>query len=375
MPSISNKYTILLVGISGDLAARKILPSIGEIVLQNPDKRFKLVGLSRSNQKPEAIFEKLKLEGSVNNFELELIQGNYDDHSLFVDIITKSIGEDGTRLFVYLAIPPLIFLSSIQQFCPYSTLPIDIIVDKPYATSKQDLEKLLALIHGCDLKINVHFFDHYLLKDNLAVQNPQIATNIQSELQDLTPTQIHIQSLEDIDIANRFTSYNNTGAIEDMVPHLFSLLLKYNREYNLKLAFDELEISEVSIGQYKAYQDITAEISKTETYFKIQFKCQNSSIVFESGKKQATKIIDSKFFFSNNQSLQIELYPTLSVSLNNQILASDESKQSEHFKLFQNLINRDMSFFLSEEEIRMEWNLISEIKDFITTHEITLNIY
>ena len=117
--------TMVIFGLSGDLAHRKLIPAIYQLAVdkQLPDE-FRIVGFARSAKKIEEIRSTLrkKLEKHVRTgpiddvvwdsltSRIDYYQGRYDDPKAFAELKTKleSLSDNRNYLF-YLATPPSVY--------------------------------------------------------------------------------------------------------------------------------------------------------------------------------------------------------------------------------------------------------------------------
>ena len=111
----NNKPTILIIiGISGDLSRRKLLPAISQIATTNMlGEQFKIVGVTRqSDMSIDNLLNKTKdkdyLKEHIELFQMDL--NNVDDYKKlgnYLNEIGKIWGKDVQRLF-YLSVPPVV---------------------------------------------------------------------------------------------------------------------------------------------------------------------------------------------------------------------------------------------------------------------------
>lgn len=366
-----SKYKLLLFGISGDLAMRKVLPSLGQLIETDINNQYSLIGYSRSNVELEkvqnAITSKQKSSKLCN---IILKNGEYDDPKIFYESI-KNLETD-ERLFVYLALPPVTFFQSIQNFCPYSEYPINIILEKPYATSLEESKKLTQLINICDLQIKIHFFDHYLFKQGLVIPLPIKKYIIKEKSQLKT---VHIKAVESLGLENRAGYYDTTGAVQDMLPHLLSLWDQYSSQLDYKNCHDleNYAITNVIYDQYPEYKNELGKESKTETYFKITIydSLNKLNLIFESGKKQIKKetfisFLDNK----DNLIANINLYPEVSfypeikdITETNETNKLEPKKYDEHVEMFKDLENNNFNKFLEPSKVIWQWEIIQKARN------------
>ena len=168
-------WKFLLFGITGNLAKIKILPGLAQFAQLNKDKTsVELVGYSRSQPKLEEVenalnsgidTNTLKISENEHNLtKISFIQGGYEDGTVLFETISDLKKDE--RLVVYLAVPPSTFIKFLQNACPFSQNPIDVIVEKPFGRDPQEARQMLNLVYACNLHSQIHFCDHYLFKNS-----------------------------------------------------------------------------------------------------------------------------------------------------------------------------------------------------------------
>lgn len=393
-----------------------------------------------------------------NLTKISFIQGSYEDGTVLFEEISKLQKDE--KLVVYLAVPPSTFIKFLQNACPFSQSLLDIIVEKPFGRDPIEAEKLLSIVNSCNLHSQVHFCDHYLFKNatlpspeqvsqiqsffdnsdsHLKLPNknsPEIRQNVEEGnvnlpnsdskitkqtsifLSDsknptiakdlISPTNspnlekkitkdfIHIQILEKVDLVGRAGYFDSTGALKDMWPHLFSLLVLtlQTAGFDKLLELKDVIVEQVFLGQYASYcQEAGLEDSVTETYFRIKLQAKNLEIILESGKNLPTKITQielvTKNFQNQTKKLLWNIYPHQNLTLQNSVEKNLKSKNIQNksqiielakekldqTNLFEFLLVENKNHFVSTEKIRQSWQIWQKIMDFIAFNQIKIDIY
>ena len=113
--------TIVLFGITGDLAQKKLLPAIYDLYVSGRLKDTQIVGFSRRDLSKKEIEDVVKATIKTSNFEekfLDLItyvSGQFDDLESYkklamhlADVCDKKLGDCRNKLF-YLSVPPKLY--------------------------------------------------------------------------------------------------------------------------------------------------------------------------------------------------------------------------------------------------------------------------
>ncbi|XP_034001219.1 glucose-6-phosphate 1-dehydrogenase-like [Trematomus bernacchii] len=184
--SHSNTHTFIILGASGDLAKKKIYPTLWWLFrdgLLPDDTHF--VGFSRSKLTVEDIKTACLPYMKVTDEESEslsaffsrnsYLSGRYDDDSSFaqLDSHLSSLpgGSDANRLF-YLALPPTVYKhvsTNIRTHCMSSRGWSRVIVEKPFGRDLQSSQELSAHLSSLFSEDQIYRIDHYLGKE--MVQN------------------------------------------------------------------------------------------------------------------------------------------------------------------------------------------------------------
>jgi len=234
---------IVIIGASGDLAGRKLLPALFSLYQQGGlPAPFTILGCSRTKMSDEdwrakskqAVVDSAGFNGprwdafSANLFYREL---EYDEPSSFERLarvvldLDHARGTGGNRVF-YLAIPPTLYETTAQKLgeAGLSTEKKEglgwsrIVVEKPFG---RDLQTAIAL----DQRLHKHFqehqifrIDHYLAKET--VQNIlmfRFANAIFEPVWNRTYIDaVTINAAETLGVEHRAGYYEQAGVLRDM---------------------------------------------------------------------------------------------------------------------------------------------------------------
>jgi glucose-6-phosphate 1-dehydrogenase len=245
---------LVVFGASGDLASRKLLPSLMQISKRELlDDRFFLLGVGRKKLSDEQFRQIAKRAikedfGSISAKELKsftdkfyYISGNYSD-ALFYDNIKIKLAEldkkykvDGSRIF-YLAVPPFLYSTIVEWLgssglsCPSeygSKQNVRLVVEKPFGRDLQSAIELNGIIHRCFDESQVYRIDHYLGKET--VQNIlmfRFANVIFEPIWNRNYIDhVQITIAESMGVEHRGSYYDKAGALRDMFQnHMLQML-------------------------------------------------------------------------------------------------------------------------------------------------------
>jgi glucose-6-phosphate 1-dehydrogenase len=372
---MKQRWKFLILGITGDLSKRKILPSITEFAHHNNDKiSVDLLGYSRSEPNTEEILNIIKntTNGYSPFLNIDYATGQYNDPAFFNNLI-RHLSKD-ERLIIYFAVPPVVILDLLEIFCPFNTKNIEILIEKPFGNNKNEAEQIIAKINSCKLNNKVHFCDHYLFKSGLII-NPEIQLLINTVKQKQIE-KIEIIAKESIGVKGRAGYYDSVGAIKDMFPsHLYSIWKFCKKTFHIKEKIQKINI--VKIGQYKNYfSDIEVKQSNTETYFKIEFETNKGmKVLFESGKRFDRKETIIKVNFSDGNAMQWEIDPDRKILYQGKTYLINQSLHSDHYNIFYNLLNNNYSKFINQKSVIRGWDLYNKTVDYINTNSVKTEVY
>ena len=412
---------IIIVGISGDLSRRKLLPALSQIVSAGamPDK-YKIIGITRQNNLVVAdLFLKTKnpdvISSNLELWEMDLTEVNdYKKLVKHLEQIEKEFGSPAQRLF-YLSVPPQISQPIIEALGLSGLSKIKdtkLLLEKPFGVDLASAQELTVDINKYFLSSQVYRIDHYLAKEmaqNIIVFRQDNSLFKRTWNKDFIE-RIEIIASEEIGIEGRSIFYEQTGALRDLVQsHLLQLAaltlmdIPDDREFedipkrrlaaleNLHLPQDEAVFDNVIRGQYKGYQqEVNNNGSTVETFVSLNLhsddpKWQGVPIVLTTGKSLNEKFTGVRILYKKDKSheaneLVLKLQPDEGVQLCIWTKSPGyDHKVDQHplkfnFKEYYPLlpeayeqvlfdaIQSDHSLFASGEEILATWKIMDVIQ-------------
>jgi glucose-6-phosphate 1-dehydrogenase len=241
--SILDPCTVVIVGASGDLAGRKLLPSLFRLYLEGGlPAPFTIVGCSRTKLDDESFKvrarEAVMASGNLdearwNSFAANLFYQDieYDEpqsverFARFLWDLDRTKETKGNRIF-YLAIPPTLYETTAQML-GQSGLSAEkqeglgwsrIVVEKPFGRNLQTAISLDRSLHTHFQEHQIFRIDHYLAKET--VQNIlmfRFANAIFEPIWNRTYIDsVTITAAETLGVEHRAGYYEEAGVLRDM---------------------------------------------------------------------------------------------------------------------------------------------------------------
>jgi len=247
----SDPCAIVMFGASGDLAKRKLLPSLYELARRSLlAPRFRVVGYARTGMNDEKFRESATEflskddeagdEGKRKDFlqHLEYVTGDYDDLNAYkklaerLEKVDREFKLGGNRLF-YLATPPEVYPRVIHQLQEAGLVRkgsekpwTRIIIEKPFGHDGESARELNQKVLMVFDETQVYRIDHYLGKQT--VQNLLVfrfGNGIFEPLWNRNYVDhVEITASELLGVERRAAFYESAGALRDMIQsHMLQL--------------------------------------------------------------------------------------------------------------------------------------------------------
>jgi glucose-6-phosphate 1-dehydrogenase len=255
---VPSPCVMVIFGVSGDLAARKLMPALYDLAVGTPlPDGFTIVGVSRREwtteafreQMREAIAESARTPVTEDGWAyfaeaLHYVQGDFRDPKVYEALAERLPELDrerrtgGNRLY-YLATPPSFYEPIIENLGQFGLghkqdIYFDpreswhrVVVEKPFGHDLESARQLNAILASVFSERQIYRIDHYLGKET--VQNI-LAFRFANILFEPVWNRhyvdhIQITAAESIGLEGRGAYYEEAGALRDMVQsHLLQVL-------------------------------------------------------------------------------------------------------------------------------------------------------
>ncbi|MCL5875615.1 MAG: glucose-6-phosphate dehydrogenase [Candidatus Dependentiae bacterium] len=357
-----NDCTIILLGASGDLSKRKIIPALYHLIERGILKKFVVVGAAREQISAQQILQRSQeFIGPINAGTWQTLQESFfyhtldftkqdDYHTLHgrVQEYEKKYNLSGNRI-IYIATASQ-FFCTITRSLAASKLALRLntdekiwhrmVYEKPFGSDLASAQAINKCIQESFFEHQIYRVDHFLSKElvsNIALLR---FTNIFFEplWNNRYIENVQIILDESIGLEGRGAYYDKYGALSDVVQnHILEMLALIAMESPATLQADDLrnaraqllthvEFVDGILGQYEGYtqEPNVAPDSKTETFAAVILNINNDrwrSVPFylRTGKKLYGKKTGIYITFKKVACLLAKQCPTKPNSLTIQI--------------------------------------------------------
>ena len=255
------KTKLVIFGITGDLAQRKLLPALANIIEAGQADELAIIGVSRrAVEQFEVLGAHHQLSGTTSLFQMDL--DNPDDYVKLRNYIAQ---EDDEQVLFYLSVPPESASGIVENLgqAGLNGQHNKIMLEKPFGRDTASAQAMIDHTAAYFHESQIYRIDHYLAKEmaqnivTLRARNAMFAHLWSNQYIE----RIEVIALESISIEGRAAFYEQTGALRDVLQgHLLQLLaLTLLQLPNNELDWDELPAAR------KAALDAVQPIDATKT--------------------------------------------------------------------------------------------------------------
>ncbi len=334
-----NTVLFVIVGITGDLARRKLLPGLLYMIKKRGISTYAVIGVGREAADSDAILANARpFMSSPEDADLTSFRERFVYHALdvrdaaaytslrtIIEHTEKQYGLSGNRIF-YLAVGSYLFGDITQHMVDAHILLRTtnkigwqrVVYEKPFGSDSRSAHALNAVLATYLDEQQIYRVDHYLTKELVSAIVLVRATNTIFEplWNNTYISEIQIVVAEPEGIGQRGAYYDQYGALKDMVQnHMLSLLALIGMEPPAVVRATDIRDARAAVlrsvtvadcvcGQYDGYrgEPSVASGSTTETFVALAVSIDNDRwrgvpIFLKTGKYLARKetVIHLKF--------------------------------------------------------------------------------
>ncbi|MEI7838437.1 MAG: glucose-6-phosphate dehydrogenase [bacterium] len=237
---------LVIFGITGDLAKKKLLPAIYHLIKDNllPEGTT-ILGLTRQNLTDKDILSNVevcvneedgicdpiaikKLRDIMQVVQIDISKlGEFKKLKSALELVDKKANQKLNRLY-YMSVPPNVTANIVSELGRHGLNKENsrLLIEKPFGFDYQSAKNLIKVISKFFTEDQIFRIDHYLAKET--VQNILVfrRNNIFEKIWNSDNiSSITITANEELDIEGRKVFYEETGALRDLIQsHLLMLL-------------------------------------------------------------------------------------------------------------------------------------------------------
>lgn len=421
---------LVIFGITGDLAQKKLLPAIYHLFADGYlTDRTIILGVSRralSAGELMSAFEST-LEPGSDSTALTAMRSSLRMHQMdpeapdgypglrrLLDELDDNQAGPLPRL-IYLSVPPRTIASITANLGQSLNTPrhagFRLLVEKPFGYDLASAKQLTTEMSDYFDETQIYRIDHYLARET--VQNIlafRAATpSIEQHWNRQHVTAIHINAYEQMGIEGRVVFYESVGALRDFVQsHLMQLLAIITMELptntdsasvhhaKLKLMRQIQPVSRPAVnqvtyrGQYASFcQEVGNPGSATETYAAVRLtiagdRWRDVPMVLRSGKALDRKLTEVRIMLAGGGELVFSIQPDTGVRLegpqnypwdglavdvdafNASHPAHSRSHPDAYERVLMDAISGDRTLFATAQEVLASWAALQSVIDVWT---------
>lgn len=248
--------TLVIIGASGDLAGRLLLPALGQLLATQPTRRLHLVGTGRTKMTDAKWRSRIRTafaSADATDATDQLISTPYiaADSSSAAGLREILGAVPDGRLVLYFAVPPAVAAAACASLGP-SELPDGTVIalEKPFGSDEQSARELNDVLRALLPEDRIFRVDHFLGRSSVL---NLLGFRFANRLVEPVWSAEHIESVmirfdESLALEGRADYYDRAGALIDMIQsHLLQVLAVIAMEQPTTLGEEDFRSSTAAI--------------------------------------------------------------------------------------------------------------------------------
>lgn len=271
---MTDATTLVIFGISGDLASRLLLPALGQLLTAEPDRRVRLIGADREEWTDAELekvvresFATMDAEAAASRLEIAYRRTDVADAAQLSALLADCTG----RVALYFALPPAVTAKAIAALTP-EMLPEDtvLVMEKPFGVDEESARQINRTLTALVPESQVFRVDHFLGRSTtLNLLGARFANRVLEPLWSAESIEsVRIVYDESLALEGRAGYYDTAGAMVDMIQsHLLQVLAVLAMEQ--PAALDEVDFRAATTAVLRAthvWDDDPASSSRRARY-------------------------------------------------------------------------------------------------------------
>jgi glucose-6-phosphate 1-dehydrogenase len=250
-----SESTLIILGGTGDLASRLLLPGVGKLLTVEPERRLTLLGSGRKQWSDDRwrrtvseAFSTVDAEGPAVEHALSRSRYISADVSSSEEL-GELAGEADGRPIIYFALPPSVTATAVKAL-HNAPLPEDtmLALEKPFGSDRKSAAELNELVAGVVPESRTFRVDHFMGESTvLNILGLRLANRVFEPLWNREHiARVEIVYDEQLGLEGRGGYYDKAGAMVDMIQsHLLQIMALIVMEPPAELDAGDLHAAKV----------------------------------------------------------------------------------------------------------------------------------
>lgn len=378
------KTQLVIFGVTGDLAGRKLLPALDSIVATGEYGDLSIVGVSRREVDKNALLQDHPaLESRTQIFSMDLANGaEYERLRSFLE------SQQADQTLFYLSVPPGASADIVDFMgqAGLNTPAYKVLFEKPFGFDLESAKEFIDRTARYFSEDQLYRIDHYMGKEIAAelLHLRQNAENHHHYWNNQSVRAITVVATESIGIEGRAQFYEQTGALRDFVQghlmQLLSLVLMQNprpeelpeQRLTALQGLRPVIPTQATRAQYQGYQDEVANPgSQTETF--VAFMIESSDPAWAG---VPIRLLTGKALHEKRSSVSIEYADGTEDVFDESFLAARDGRHLDAYeRVLIEAIEGRKEIFTSGAEVIRSWELLASLQEAWSMDTEPLPVY